>query len=226
MKHSEIYGFSDAYEPNEDVSQEAGYMLLEVVVATAIAAVVVSLLMSSLFGLSRAQKRIGEASEILSEQIFDDALLKQIFQNLVPSYHDAPTKFLGEEDRISGRTFLDGKSQVFSLALQDSDNATQNRLVLQLDEMIFDVLSLKDGKLEFKYVDHFGGERDEWDIDQVGMVDKKLSDWAPHVEMLPRHFQILKSEGNRREILYSFSLPIAQILPQRPADLDLYLGTL
>ncbi len=210
-------------------SNEDGYMLLEVLIATAVASSILFLLLSALMGLGNSQERIGETTRALAEDVFSNELLSNIFLNVRPDYHDDEVKFSGKENRLSAKTYFDvedGAGDLFSLTLQESEDGQFVDLMLQIEEDVFVISSYQGGGYEFRYRDHFGNLREEWKANkEEGMVDQSIAKRAPHVHMLPVQILLINT-SNEETILFSYDLPFSSVPPLRQQDEILFLESL
>lgn len=209
-------------------SRQAGYSLMEVMIATAIASMIVVLLLSAARNLDRSLARSERALGAAHTEIFDLALLEQLGRATRPGYVGAAGPFLGDPQRVSGVAFLPNFSppegDPYSLELREQGEVTE--LVLTLRERQTTLSQLKGDTYRFEYTDDFGKQQVSWGARSLEGLDREVRTRYPFAHPLPRAIWIVgKSETDRSAALI-LRLESHMFPPPRPEDRILVLEKL
>lgn len=208
-------------------SDQAGFTLLETIIAIAISSSVVLLLVSTLNGLSRSQERMNIALKGLNADVYDDVFLRSLFEGIRPVYLDDEARFVGTPYRIDARSFVSDWSPPagdrFAMILNDG---ADTGATLTLRGRTEPLPGLSAGDYQFQYVDHFGRISGSWGDDLTGQVDKEMSILALFSAPVPRQVRIVRQSGSEVEIVFALNISAFDWPSPRPEDGAMLAGVL
>jgi prepilin-type N-terminal cleavage/methylation domain-containing protein len=199
---------------------QAGYTLMEVIVATAIASMIVVMLLSAARNIDLSLARSERALNLANAEAFDRSLLQQIGAATRPGYAGTTEPLVGEEKRISAVAFLPAFSppegDPYLLELISEEDET--RLVLTLRDTPITLARLDGDDYVFEYVNDFGERQPRWGIAPLEGIDPELRNRFPYATQLPRAIWILESGSNDPGAALILQIAAHAFPPPRPED--------
>ncbi|MEO1476746.1 MAG: hypothetical protein AAFS13_10230, partial [Pseudomonadota bacterium] len=86
------------HRAKQNNENEAGYLLLEVLIGVAISSTLIYLLLASLNSLSRSQDRTLQVVEDISDRVFTRNLTNKVFASIKPTYRSEEGGFEGRRN--------------------------------------------------------------------------------------------------------------------------------
>lgn len=201
-------------------SSQAGYSLMEVIIATAIAAMIVILVLSAARNLDRALARSERALGVANTQVFDQFLLEHLGRATRPGYIGAGDPFLGDAQRVSGVAFLPDFSppegDPYVLELRQEEEETE--LLLTLRETQTTLARLSGDSYRFEFTNDFGIQQESWGTAPLQGLDREVRTRFPYAEPLPRAIWVVGESETDRSAAIIVRLDSHAFPPPRPED--------
>lgn len=199
---------------------QAGYSLMEVIVATAIASMIVIILLSAARNIDNSLVRSERALNLASSEAFDRTLLMQLGRATRPGYIGKTDALVGEGRRLSAVAFLPAFSppEGDPYQLELSNEGTETRLVLTLRDTALTVAHLQEGDYVFEYMNDFGEMQPRWGIAPLEGIDPELRSRFPFATQLPRAIWIVDKSPSDRKAAIVIELSSHAFPPTRPED--------
>lgn len=202
-------------------SQDSGgYILLEVIISTAIAASILYLLTTSLAALGRAQDKAARVAESLSTGVFDDALLRAVFDGIRPDYVDGPNVFKGDQRRVRGATwFADGEMVApMPVELSLTEENAGFRLDLQIGGETRTVLQSSSGRAVFEFVGFDDVAVKAWTSLEQPDPQSQIVRFSQYCHTVPRQVRLVIEDAEGNKVVRNYSLSSNKWPMPRPAD--------
>lgn len=200
--------------------KQAGYSLMEVMIATAIASMIVILVLSAARNLDRALARSERSLGVANTQVLDQSLLEQLGRATRPGYVGAGDPFLGDAQRVSGVAFLTDFSppegDPYTLELREADEVTE--LVLTLRETQKTLARLAGDTYRFEFTNDFGNLQESWGTPPLQGLDREMRSRFPFAAPLPRAIWIVGQRETDRSAAIIVRLESHAFPPPRPED--------
>ena len=199
----------DSSSHNDAPVDEAGYVLIEVLVATLIAASIFFLLISTLREMGRAQDQAAILTAKASAQLFDDTLLRHVFGKARPDYADEDRPFRGTSKNLSGYTWFENGEYIspigFELSLIESDERSD--LVLMLGDEQRTIMTFDTVDIEFSYIGFDGNTTSVWTGEETPDPEMFAARFAKYSTSVPLQVRITQSGSTPYHLIRSYSLP-------------------
>ena len=152
---------------NEVDSSEAGYVLLEILIGSAVSSTLLFLLLASLTSLGKSQDRALRVVETASHIVFERTVANHFFGSIRPTYRSEEGRFTGTATSFTGRTYLAGVSetagQTFEARLISVDR--RSVLIAELDDRRIQLAASDINNCVLRYGQHGGQFFDAWTDD-------------------------------------------------------------
>lgn len=197
-----------------------GYILLEVIISTAIAASILYLLTTSLAALGRSQDKAASVAESLSTAVFDDALLRAVFAGVRPDYADGPNAFTGDQRHLTGSTwFAEGElAAPMQVKFNLIEESAGFRLELQIGDETRTVLESITGRASFEYVGFNDIAANEWTSREQPDPQSAIIRFSKYCHTVPRQVRLIIEDTDGNTVLRSYSLSSNKWPMPRPGD--------
>lgn len=192
----------------EQSGKSSGYVLLEVIISTAIAASILYLLTTSLSALGRAQDRAAVVAENLSSAIFDDVLLRSMLEGVRPDYADGSNTFTGNDSGLVGWTWLaDGElSSPVEFKISAIEDKAGFRVDLQIGDETRTVLAKSTGRATIEYVGFDNKTAPQWTAKEQPDPQSAVIRFAQYCHTVPRQVRLIVDDGEGNTVVRSYSL--------------------
>lgn len=190
---------------------QAGYLLLEALIALAISSSLVFLLVSSLINLNRSQERILGVMSDLNTDVFEDALMEHFFQSVRPTYKSQQMPFSGAPLAFSGTTQLDGfgnpDGTFFEARLLPDGEETLFHVRAAGRELHLARFASRD--CHFLYVDLLNNTVPDWQQAAVPGTQSAFAYRLQYADPVPRQIRILCNQSGTATLVAAWPLGAA-----------------
>jgi len=214
------------HRAKQNNENEAGYLLLEVLIGVAISSTLIYLLLASLNSLSRSQDRTLQVVEDISDRVFTRNLTNKVFASIKPTYRSEEGGFEGRRNGFNGRSYLDGVAGLGGADIDVSlvSDGPRTRLVMTSEDGAYTLMTIEGRNCRFEYQPPEGGFLATWQ-DTSGTENVRDGS-APNARYLryarpvPRQVRLFCTTNRREQLVGAWPLGANDWPAPRESDLQ------